>query len=232
MGTTSDNGRRHIAVFGAAGRVGRAVAAALLRDGHEVSGVVREPGRCRDLPADLSVFAGDARYPAESAALLRGVDAVVLAVTPFTAPPDSFDGFDIDYYAHIVAGIERHWDRERRRLVAVGLAATLELDSGGHLCDDADLFPPRLRPFAEAHLRQLTALRALTTLDWAVLTPPAGLGAGADTAGEYRLLTGPVSVRQATTELTHARYARAVADQIGEPTVHSARAAVVPAAHR
>jgi putative NADH-flavin reductase len=226
MGITSDSGRRHIAVLGAAGRVGRAVTAALLRDGHEVTGVVREPGRHPGLPPELRAVAGDARQPAESAALLRGVDAVVLAVTPFTAPPDSFDGFDIGYYARIVAGIDRNWDREQRRLVAVGLAATLELDSGGHLCDDVDLFPPRLRPFAEAHLRQLIALRATTTLDWAVLTPPAGLGAGP--AGEYRLVNGPVTVRQATAELTHARYARAVADQIGAPTVRRARVAVVP----
>lgn len=229
MGTTSDSGRRHIAVLGAAGRVGRAVTAALLRDGHEVTGVVREPARHRDLPPDLRVIAGDAQNPVAATALLREVDAVVTAVTPFPAPPESFDGFDIDYYARIVAVLDRYWDRPHRRLIAVGLAATLELDSGGHLCDDAGLFPPRLRPFAEAHLRQLAALRATTALDWAVLTPPAGLGAGADTAGEYRLLAGPVSVGQATAELTHTQYARAVADQIGDPTVHEARVAVVPA---
>ncbi|MEU4431963.1 NAD(P)H-binding protein [Nocardia rhamnosiphila] len=229
MGITSDSGRRHIAVLGAAGRVGRAVAAALLRDGYEVTGVVREPARHRELPPGLRVATGDARNLAASKALLRGVDAVVTAVTPFPAPPDSFDGFDIDYYARIVADLDRYWDRPHRRLIAVGLAATLELDSDGHLCDDAGLFPARLRPFAEAHLRQLTALRATTALDWAVLTPPAGLGAGADTAGEYRLVAGPVTVRQATAGLTHAQYARAVADQIGEPTVREARVAVVPA---
>ncbi|MEV0109366.1 NAD(P)H-binding protein [Nocardia sp. NPDC050799] len=227
MGTTSDSGRRHIAVLGAAGRVGRAVTAALLRDGHEVTGVVREQARHRDLPVDLRVTAGDARNLVASKALLHGVDAVVTAVTPFPAPPDSFDGFEIDYYARIVADLDRYWHRPHRRLIAVGLAATLELDSGGRLGDDAGLFPARLRPFAEAHLRQLAALRATTALDWAVLTPPAGLGAGA--AGEYRLVAGPVTLWQATAGLTHAQYARAVADQIGEPTVREARVAVVPA---
>lgn len=191
--------------------------------------MVREPARHRDLPPGLRVIAGDARNPVAARALLHRADAVVTAVTPFSAPPDSFDGFDIDYYARIVTDLDRYWDRPHRRLIAVGLAATLELDSGGRLCDDAGLFPPGLRPFAEAHLRQLDALRATTALDWAVLTPPAGLGSGADTAGEYRLLAGPVGVGQATAELTHARYARAVSDQIGTPTVHDARVAVVPA---
>lgn len=213
----------HIAVLGAAGRVGRAVTSALLRAGHDVTGVVRDPGR-----SDLGVptVRGDARRLGELEPLLGTVDGVVLAVTPFSAPPESFDGFDLDYYAHIVAEIDGAWHRPRRRLVAVGLTATLMLDSGVRVMDDPSLFPSRLRPFAEAHLRAGPALVA-SSLEWAVLAPPAGFGEGEDERG-YRLVAEPVGLGQAVASLSHAAYARAVVAELVKPTVHNRRVAVVP----
>jgi len=217
---------QRVAVLGAAGRVGRALTSALLQRGAHVDAVLRDPGR-RALPphARLRVIQGDARHAGELAAHLRAVDALALSVTPFTAPPASFDGFDLDYYASIVAGIDAHWRGSHRRLVAVGLTATLRLDTGGTVMDDQTLFPAELRPFAEAHARQLPAL-AGTTLDWALLTPPAGLGA-ADAEG-YQLVAEPLTQPQATAQLTHALYARAFAAELLQPTVHAARVAVLP----
>lgn len=248
MSTASESLPGRVAVFGAAGRAGRAITAALLEQGLHVDAVLREPSR-HDLPthARLRVLRGDAQRPDELAESLRGTDAVVLAVTPFTAPPSSFDGFDLDYYAGIVRGVDAVWQRPRRRLVAVGLTATLRLDSGQPVMADPTLFPPGLTPFAEAHARQLPAL-AGTTLDWAILAPPAGFGAAAEPAGSgaatepagsgtvpepaagpgYRLVPEPLTREQATARLTHARYARAVAAEVVHPTVHAARVAVVP----
>ena len=240
MSIASDALLRRVAVFGAAGRAGRAVTTALLLEHVHVDAVLREPRR-HDLPAhpNLRVLRGDAQRPGELAASLRTVDAIVLSVTPFTAPPPSFDGFDLDYYADIVAAIDAAWQSPRRRLVAVGLTATLRLDSGDTVIgdpvigemgmDDPALFPPELRPFAEAHARLLPAL-AGTTLDWAILTPPAGFGTWHEpTAGNgYRLVTEPVTRQQATAPLTHAQYAQAVAAELIRPTVHAARAVVVP----
>jgi uncharacterized protein len=230
MAERSVSAGRHVAVLGAGGRVGRAVTAAVLREAHHVTAVVRDPAR-HAVPhhAQLRTVPGDARYPRQLASVLRTVDAVVVAVTPFTAPPESFDGFDLDYYARIVAGIDAHWRRSRRRLVAVGLTATLRLDSGRTVMDDPALFPPRLRPFAEAHQRQLSALENVTGLDWAILAPPAGFGDRAPEAEpEYELVAEPVTLRQATARLSHGRYAQAVAAELTEPTVHQARVAVVP----
>lgn len=143
---------------------------------------------------------------------------MVLAVTPFTAPPESFDDFDLDYYATIVTGIDREWERPRRRLVAVGLTAMLRLDSGVTNMDDRALFPPALRPFAHAHARQLSALRN-TTLDWAILTPPAGFGTDPEPAAgwDYRLVAEPLTRARATARLSYARYARAVAAESARP---------------
>ncbi|MEU4335826.1 NAD(P)H-binding protein [Micromonospora lupini] len=227
MSTTSP--ARRVAVLGAGGRVGRAVTAALLPHGLHVEAVLRQPDR-HDLPPHprLRVVPGDAQRPAELASTLRAVDALVLAVTPFSAPPPSFDDFDLDYFAAIVAGIDATWRAPRRRLVAVGLAATLTLDSGTVFMDDPTLFPPALTPFAQAHARHLPALAA-TTLDWAVLTPPAGFGApdGSPAGQGYRLVAEPLTREQATTTLTYDQYARAVADELVRPSVHAARVAVL-----
>lgn len=227
----SANTRQHVAVLGAGGRVGRAVTETLLRHEYRVTAVLRDPTR-HELPrhAELRIIQGDAQRPRQLTPVLRESDALVLAVTPFTAPPTSFDGFDRDYYATIVAGIEAHWPRRHRRLVAVGLTATMTLDSGGTVMDDPALFPPRLRPFAEAHMRTMSALANMPTLDWAVLTPPAGFGnpRHGDTEQAYDLVIGPVSREQATADLSHAAYADAVAAELTTPTVRAARAAVLP----
>jgi uncharacterized protein len=168
------SGRASFAVLGAGGRVGSAVVTALLRRGHEVTAIVRDPSR-HAFPDDvrLRVRQGDAQRPGLLSGALRGASGVVLAVTPFTAPPQTFDGFDRDYYAAIISGLDRAL--AGRRLVCTGLTATVELDDGTRFLDHADLFPPFLAPFADAHLRATAALRG-TTLDWATLVPPAGFG--------------------------------------------------------
>jgi putative NADH-flavin reductase len=221
---------QQVAVFGGAGRVGGAVTAALLQQGLHVNAVLRAPTR-HDLPHHprLHVIRGDAQHPEDLTDKLRTVNAMVLSVTPFTAPPSSFDGFDLDYYTDIVAGIDAHWHSSRRRLVAVGLTATLRLDSGGMFMDDPNLFPPELAPFAQAHARQLPAL-AQTTLDWAILAPPAGFGTPHESAVEqgYRLAVEPLTRQQATAHLTHAQYAQAVVTELLQPTIHNARVAVIP----
>lgn len=232
MPDTSDNARHHVAVLGAAGRVGRAVTTALLSDEHSVTAVLRDP-TCHEPPLDprLRIVQGDARHLRQLTPILRTVDSVVLAVTPFTAPPESFDGFDLNYYAKIVIEMDSNWHHRRRRLVAVGLTATLKLDSGDNVMDDSALFPPRLRPFAEAHSRALPALNT-TSLGWAILTPPAGFGTqqAPEIEQGYQLIAEPVTRRQATAQLSHALYAQAVIAELINPTVHNKRVAVIPAA--
>ncbi|MEU8423449.1 NAD(P)H-binding protein [Micromonospora sp. NPDC048835] len=232
MPTAANTRLRQVAVLGAAGRVGRAVTAALLQQDIHVNAVLREPTRY-DLPrnARLHVVQGDAQHLEALTDTLGTVDAIVLSVTPFTAPPSSFDGFDLDYYTNIIAGIDANWHSARRRLVAIGLTATLRLDSGGTFMEDPSLFPPELTPFAQAHARQLPAL-AGTTLDWAILAPPAGFGSPHEPAvGQgCRLVVEPLTRQQATAHLTYAQYAQAVATELLQPTIHNARVAVIPPA--
>ncbi|MFE9580541.1 NAD(P)-dependent oxidoreductase [Nocardia sp. NPDC006044] len=229
MSGNARNTAQHVAIFGAGGRVGRAATAALLQRSIQVTAVLRDPAR-QQLPShpNLRVAQGDAEDPSSSGALLETVDAVVLTVTPFTAPPDTFDGFDLDYYAKIVIGIDESWRRQRRRLVAVGLTASLLLDSGELIRDDPSLFPAELAPFATAHVRELAALRTTKNLDWAILTPPAGFGTESAGGLEYRLIAEPVTRFEATSQLSHSTYAQALTDEITNPTTHESRVLVAP----
>lgn len=221
---------RRVTVLGAAGPVGRAVTAALLETGAHVNAVLREPGRHKLAHHPrLRIVQGDVHRFGTLTNHLRNTDTVVLSVAPFTAPERPAAGFDRDCYARAVRGIDTYWQAPRRRLVSIGLTATLRLSDGAAVMDDATLFPPALTPLADAHARQLPALTT-TTIDWAILTPPAGLGTEPQPAAatRYRLAAEPLTREEATTPLAHSVYARAVADESTRPTVHTARVAVLP----
>lgn len=75
-----------IAVLGATGRTGRPLVSELVRRGHEVSMLVRDPDR---LPpnADVRVVVGDSRDPQVVTDLLEGADVVVSALGPTAKEP-------------------------------------------------------------------------------------------------------------------------------------------------
>jgi len=75
-----------VLVTGATGFVGRSVTMALLGDGHEVHGLVRDPASARGLrEAGVSLHAGDMREPGTYVPLVGQVDAVVQAAQLSTA---------------------------------------------------------------------------------------------------------------------------------------------------
>jgi hypothetical protein len=63
-----------------------------------------------------------------------------------------------------------------------------------------------------------------TTLDWTILTPPAGLGTGEQEG--YRLVREPVTREQATADLSREILATAVTAELVEPSVHGERVLV------
>ncbi|WP_024802978.1 NAD(P)-dependent oxidoreductase [Nocardia sp. BMG51109] len=226
--------RGHIVVFGAGGRAGRTVVGQALRRGRRVVGVVRDPRGHPDLADDtdagLRIVAGDLTDPASAAAVVTDeTAALVNAVTPFTAPPDSFDDFDTAYYAHLVGNLVRAAGTSGARVVEIGLAATLK-SGDGRLYDDADAFPAFLRPFAEARMRGLAAWReASDQIDWLVVTPPPLLSPQAPPTGRYRLAGDILDSTLAAVPLSYTDLATAIVDQIDSPTHHRSQIAVYAA---
>lgn len=67
-------------VFGATGRTGRPFVDLVLREGHRVRAVVRDPVRLADGPPELEVHQGSVTDPLDLDALLAGVDVVVAMI--------------------------------------------------------------------------------------------------------------------------------------------------------
>lgn len=218
--------------MGAGGRAGRAISAAAVSRGHDVSAVVRDIHRHPGLSGDrISLLPGDALDPECVARAGVGSTAIVSTVTPFTAPPASFDGFDLGYYERVAAALAEGAERAGvGRLVVIGLFATLRTPDGGLVFDDPALFPEALRPFARAHLRGVERLRALgSAVDWLVLAPPPGLSTDVEPTGRYRLGTGTVEPEGWLARLAYVDLAEAVLDEIDRPTRHRDHVAVYAA---
>jgi putative NADH-flavin reductase len=218
-------------VLGAGGRAGRAVSSEFVARGHSVTGVVRDARRHRSL-ADLGVeiVEADATRAADLADVLHDADVVVVAVTPFSTPPPSFDGFDEAFYEHVVAAVAGTIrTTPPSRLITIGLFATVPTADGRMVMDDAALFPPSLLPFARAHAREVVALRREAALDWLVVTPPAGLrtDVAADATG-YVLAEPAFQHGTVDGVLGYGQLAQAIADQAENPTLHQTQVVVLP----
>src|SRR3954453_4479010 len=110
-----------IIIFGAGGRAGRAAVAEARRRGHDVTAVVRDVARHRELAADgVLVATGDVTDAATAAQLAKGHDAAINAAADLQTPAGIF--FPAAARALLTAGVDR--------LVSVGLASALETSSG------------------------------------------------------------------------------------------------------
>jgi uncharacterized protein len=160
----------NVALIGATGNVGSRLLAELLRRGHTVTAIARNPER---VPTERSVSPkrGDVADKAGLAALLSGHDASISAVR--------FTGSDPRILIDAVkaAGVPRY--------LVVGGAGSLETAPGLKLVD-APGFPAAYRTEALGGAAFLDTLRAETGLDWTFISPSALFVPGERT-GEFRL---------------------------------------------
>ena len=206
-----------IAVFGAAGKVGSRVVAEGLSRGHEVTAVVRDPARIRELPAAANARSGDARSVKDVAELSAGQDVVISA----TRPAPGSEGELVTAVKALLAGL----DRTGIRLLVVGGAATLTVPgAGGTTVIDAPTFLPSIyRDLALACGDQLEACRAEAGTDWAYLSPAALLEAGKRT-GNYRLGTDELLVDgEGNSTISMEDLAVALLDEAEQPKHHRTR---------
>ncbi|MFF5764986.1 NAD(P)-dependent oxidoreductase [Streptomyces tanashiensis] len=208
---TSDNSSGNIVVFGAGGRVGRAVVAEAVARGHRVTAVVRDPAAHRDLEgAGVALVRGDATDAASVAALAAGHDAAVNAAVRLDVP--SADFFTAAARA-LVTGLTA---AGVGRLLTLGIATTLETAPGVRLMD-APGFPEEWRTFSQGHVAEfeLLAAEAGPGLDWLMVVPPMDLNAEAERTGGYRTAVG--AVIDGPGRIAHADLALALLDEIERP---------------
>lgn len=157
-----------LTVFGATGGIGTQVVRQAREAGHEVTAVVRDPGRLA-VPggAGLDVIRADVMDPAAITPAVQGADAVVSALGPRGTGPTTVhtDGVGSILRAMEKAGV--------RRLVAVS--------ASGAFADDGDGTVTRLvvKPILQRLLRnafvdvrRMEELIRASGTDWTIMRPP------------------------------------------------------------
>ena len=168
-------------VFGANGRLGSRILREALDRGHQVTAVVRDPGRLQSSDERLTAVTGDVCDAGSVAAVATGHDAVISTVGPTgNSRPDLV----VDAARALIDGLTR---AGVRRLVVVGGAGSLDVAPGVQLVD-APSFPKAWRDIAIAHRDALDLYRT-ADLDWTYISPAAMLEPGERT-GKYRTGTG------------------------------------------
>ena len=189
-----------IALIGATGNVGSRILAELVRRGHQVLALVRNPEK---VPVKSSVTAKqvDANDLKSLPALLAGVDAVISAV--------KFKDTDTAGLIQAVrqAGVKRY--------IVVGGAGSLFIAPNLREADGPN-FPPHVRPEALKGADFLEQLRA-SDLDWTFLSPSRILFAGERT-GAFRLGTDDLLIDAAgKSSISFEDYAAALVDELEKP---------------
>lgn len=157
-----------IVVFGATGRIGRAVVREAMTRRHEVVAVKRARSRAPKPAPGLSVAEAYIDDPVSVAEVTHGADAVVNAVSGLGYENPRIS---IECGEPLLAGMNR---AGCRRLLVVGTAGTLQI-APDIMRMDTPNFPEELRGEAEAHREVQVFLRSLPadSVAWTYFSPPA-----------------------------------------------------------
>jgi putative NADH-flavin reductase len=191
----------NVAIIGATGRAGSRIQAELLRRGHSVTAIVRDPSKVAAAPG-LTVKTGDANDAGTLAPQLAGHDAVVSAVMFLMGDADSLIG------AVKRSGVPRY--------LVVGGAGSLEVAPGVRVLDLPE-FPEAYRAEATKGTEFLDRLKAEPELNWTFLSPSAEFVLGERT-GNFRLGDdGLLSDANGRSWISYEDFAVALADEIETP---------------
>ncbi|UQS26810.1 NAD(P)H-binding protein [Amycolatopsis thermalba] len=191
-----------IVVFGAGGRAGRQVVAEAARRGHEVTAVVRDPGK-HQAPEGVDLVAGDVTDVSSVAALVKGQDAVISTAAVYGEGTDPHGFFTSSARALVESG--------PARLIVVGLSV-LAPDATGQRPVDAPGSPPEFRPFCEAHAAGLEVLRE-SPVDWLYVSPAGDFDHEGPRTGGYRV----AAAADLADRVSYADFAIALIDEATKP---------------
>jgi putative NADH-flavin reductase/pimeloyl-ACP methyl ester carboxylesterase len=202
-------GRMKIAVIGASGHLGRAVANEALARGHEVTAIARETNRLLSLDGAYATGADVLDVDALTKVLAEH-DAVVAAVK-------GRKGEEHDVVPGAARTLLTALPRVGvRRLVFVGGGGSLLSPSGQRLVDSPD-FPQQYKREALAQARALDILRhADGVVDWSYASPPPVQLVDGEPTGRYRVRAGDLPIVDADGEsrISVPDYAGAIIDTV------------------
>jgi putative NADH-flavin reductase/pimeloyl-ACP methyl ester carboxylesterase len=198
-----------IAVIGATGHLGGAVAREALSRGHEVTPIARHTNGLRDLDGtratDADVLDSDAMTK-----VLADHDAVVAALK-------ARDNRELHVVPDAARALLRALPRAGvRRLLFVGGGASLLSPSGQRFIDSPD-FPRQYKDEALAQARALEVLRGADgAVDWSYASPPPIQLVEGQRTGRYRVRAGdlPVTDEEGESRITVPDYAAAIVDAL------------------
>jgi putative NADH-flavin reductase len=196
-----------VALYGATGRAGSRILQELVRRGHDVIAMAREPQK--GPPADHVEWKvddlSDLGHMVES---VRGAEAIISAYAP---PGDNTDALVAVCERLVRASEQSHVPR----LLVVGGAGVLEVSPGMTLLQSG-MLPPEWMAIAASHGKALAALRE-TAIDWTYVAPAAmfepGERTGTYRTDDYRLLTDAKGESRISME----DYAIAMVDELEHP---------------
>ncbi len=203
-----------VALIGATGFVGTALLEELLTRGHDVTALVRDPGKLAARP-HLQVIKADVQDAAQVQAAVAGQDAVISAFNPGWANPNIYQDFMSGTRA-IVAGTKA---ASVKRYIVIGGAGSLYAADGTQLVDSPN-FPAAIYPGASAARDGLTELQQESTLDWTQLSPPVAFHGGgpSERTGKYRVGgDSPLNTGDGPGTISAADLALAVVDELEAP---------------
>ncbi len=196
-----------VTLYGATGQSGSRILDELLRRGHSVTAVVREPQKlvARDR---LTVNPGDVNDAAGIAAASKGADALVSAYGPGPKNPEKL----LPATEHLIEGAKRSGVP---RFLFVGGAGSLEVAPGLMLVDSGQV-PDEWKGIAIAHRDALQLARA-SGINWTCFSP-AGYFEPGDRTGKFRLGTDRlIADDRGNSRISMEDYAIALVDELENP---------------
>ncbi len=199
-----------IVVLGAAGKSGSRIAREAAARGHEVIAVARSVDQLTDLPTGVRAAAGDVTDPQDLRGLVRGADALVVAI----------GGRDPQLYSDAVVAVTavaRELGAQAPRIIHQGGGGSLLSDDGTRYLDLPD-YPREFRPHAVGQIRALETYRATEGVVWTYVSPPPVHFSPGERTGRYRTgLDHPVVGDDGRSRISYEDFAVAVVDEIEHP---------------
>jgi putative NADH-flavin reductase len=195
-----------IVIIGASGFIGSAILKEALDRAHTVTAIVRHAEKITTTHPQLTVKEADVTK--DISPLLQGHDAVISA----------YNAYDSETYLTAINAIINSIKKAGvKRLLAVGGAASLEIEPGLQLLDTPE-FPAEWKAGASATRDAFYVIKEQDDLDWTVLSPAMMIEPGPRT-GTFRLGKDQVVAdEKGDSKISTGDYAVAMIDELERPT--------------